>query len=1002
MEAVFLKLVNMSFTASWLVLAVIAVRFLFRKTPKWVLCLLWGLVAFRLICPVSMESALSLIPSAEPLPQDIIYTAHPEIHSGIPVVDDTVNPILESSMTPSELVSINPTQVWSFVFTQIWILGLVIMLIYALISYLLLKRKVATAIPLRKNIKRCEFIGSPFVLGFFFPVIYLPTTLEKKDWEYVISHEEAHIQRRDHWWKPIGFLLLSIYWFNPVLWLAYILLCRDIEAACDEKVIKNMDKDALRAYSTALLKSSIHQRSITACPLAFGEVGIKERIRHVMNYKKPSFWVILISLVLILVLSVTLLTNPEAKYDPDKVYPQSVLQEPDRIYIDVSGTDRVFEKDSLVYKALLEAFQRNWWKYTEEDLETAADSLLISPIAPEVLKTKTWRTYVDISDTIICFRYTENPIVWENAKGEEICIQTIGFVLPEKTYSEDNTRGFFLISETEQIGINEGLYTYYYPPEIANDFWDFVITADLNEVRTYPGETLTLNEVISLSQKGNDLTLNDFMRYGYEEKGDSQLAVRTYPINDQWHLLIQHGGGLEKPIVVWLSHRTTGKHVDITQGDTDGAITDFIRMQDPEAARRVVCVDIWTRKQTCLSSKTQTEEILSLLRELENHVKPVSAQEFADAQKDPFHINFFVINYELGSKNVVFSENFDIVWETGAETGYRIGNPEPIRSLVESVTNGVRENVTSGEPFATMDAPWDWCTNIHPSAVKTAELHVCLSTYSSGNVSGSTSTNGVISYDTLQQLTEILNQIPRSAFTPGKVLSKETYHGFFIDQSAENTAISILDGINNLGVVLNYRNGKVTLLLTNEMEKVARDSFTYLEPTQLWTVEDQRLTAFLQSISENPPVINYSVGAEYQWQRPMDYRVGNFTLNLRLIEGWEGEYVTASDNSGIRCRPAGITDGWIYFSYWPQDYSPEEEDRYYSEGGRGEYQTITSYPSSVKSDLGVDLRHAVWSYRKIDLNYGDYVIINDGADDWFHKYEDQIEDTITLADFSEK
>ena len=134
----------------------------------------------------------------------------------------------------------------------------------------------------------------------------------------------------------------------------------------------------------------------------------------------------------------------------------------------------------------------------------------------------------------------------------------------------------------------------------------------------------------------------------------------------------------------------------------------------------------------------------------------------------------------------------------------------------------------------------------------------------------------------------------------------------------------------------------------------------------------------------------------------MDYRVGNFTLNLRLIEGWEGEYVTASGNSGIRCRPAGITDGWIYFSYWPQDYSPEEEDRYYSEGGRGEYQTITSYPSSVKSDLGVDLRHAVWSYRKIDLNYGDYVIINDGADDWFLKYEDQIEDIITLADFSEK
>ena len=608
---------------------------------------------------------------------------------------------------------------------------------------------------------------------------------------------------------------------------------------------------------------------------------------------------------------------------------------------------------------------------------------------------------MDISDTIICFQYTENPIVWENAKGEEICIQTIGFVLPEKPHSEDNTRGFFLISETEQIGINEGLYTYYYPPEIANDFWDFVNTANLNEVRTYPGEILTLNEVISLSQKGKDLTLKDFMRYGYEEKGDFQLAARTYPINDQWQLMIHHGGGLEKPIAIWLSHRTTGKHVDITRGDAEGAITDFIRRQDPEAAKRVVCVDVWTRKQVCLSSEKQMEEILSMLRNLENHVQPVSEQEFDDAQKDPFHINFLVINYELGSRNVVFSENFDIVWETGSETGYRIDNPEPIRSLVESVTNGVRENAISGEPFATMDAPWDWCSGIRSTAVKSAQLHVCLSTYSSGNVSGATSTNGVISYETLQQLTDILNQIPQSAFMPGKILSGESYSGFFFDQSDKNTAISIVDGVNGLAVILSCRNGEVTMLLTNELEKANRDSFEYLEPTQLWTVKDPGLTSFFQSISENPPVISYSVGAEYKWQKPMDFTVGNFTLNLRLIEGWEAEYVTASGNSGIRCRPAEITDGWIYFSYWPKGYECQEEERYYSEGGSRRYKTVTSYPASVKSETGVDLRHEVWSYRKVILDQGVYVIINDGADAWFLEYEDQIEDTITLADFAE-
>lgn len=1146
----------MSITASWLVLAIVAVRFLFKKTPKWILCLLWGLVALRLICPFSIESALSLIPSAEPLPRDIIYTAHPEIHSGIPMVDDTVNPILESSMTPSELVSINPTQVWSFVFTQIWILGLVIMLAYALTSYLLLRRKVATAIPLRKNIKRCEFIDSPFVLGFFFPEIYLPAILEKKDWEYVIAHEEAHIARRDHWWKPIGFGLLSIYWFNPVLWLAYILLCRDIEAACDEKVIRNMDKNALRAYSTALLKSSIHQRAITACPLAFGEVGIRERIQNVMNYKKPSFWVILISLVLILALSATLLTNPEAKYDPEKVYPQSVLREPDRIYIDVSGTDRVFEKDSLVYKALLEVFQRNWWKYTEEDLETAADSLLISPIAPEVLKTKSWRTYVDISDTIICFRYTENPIVWENAEGEEICIQTIGFVLPEKTYSEDNTRGFFLISETEQIGINEGLYTYYYPPEIANDFWDFVNTANANEVRTYPGKTLTLNDVIILSQKGADLTLDDFAGFGYEEIGDPLLAVRTYPINDQWALLIHHGGGLEKPIAIWLTSLVTNKHIDITQGNASGAITEFIGAQqaeedvylwfdmyssDPAARPRnsvhpilpgtqdvtlqglfgdsieisaapgaryktvisgqmirnayladltgdgiseicatvsdksgiqvqiydyagdrlyvwndpdglsvvltetadrlvvlkkevpsgytvgygqltlgeegpvlreldrdllpltqtVVCADILNRKQVCIRQTEQLQELLGLLEDLEGSAEPVSDAVLRQCQADSFDTCCVRICYGLGEKWIYFSADHSVVWEYGSHQGYSISDPGPIRQFVNSVTNGVMENTTSGEPFASMDAPWDWCAGIRSSAVKSAQLHVCLSTYSSGNVSGATSTNGVISFDTLQQLTDILNQIPQSAFMPGKILSGESYSGFFFNQSDKNTAISIVDGVNGLAVILSCRNGEVTMLLTNELEKTNRESFEYLKPTQLWTVKDPGLTAFFQSISENPPVISYSVGAEYQWQKPMDVTVGNFTLNLRLIEDWKAEYVTASGNSGIRCRPAEITDGWIYFSYWPKGYEPQEEERYYSEGGSRRYKTVTSYPASVKSETGVDLRHEVWSYRKVILDQGVYVIINDGADAWFLEYEDQIEDTITLADYSE-
>ena len=311
MEVLFLKLVNLSLTAGWLVLAVVALRLIFRKAPRWIFCALWGLVALRLICPVSVESVLSLIPSSEPLPQDIIYTAEPYIDSGIDVVDRVVNPVLMDSLgAAGHLTSVNPTQVWSFILSRVWAVGTAVMLAYAFVSFLMLKRRVCTATLLHKGVKQSERVVSPFVLGVFRPVVYLPYGISGDDLEHVLAHEQAHIRRRDHWWKPVGFLLLSVYWFNPLMWVAYVLLCRDIEAACDEKVIKGMKKDLRRAYSTALLNCSVHRRSIAACPLAFGETGVKSRIKNVMNYKKPAFWTILLAVVAAIIAAVCLLTNP--------------------------------------------------------------------------------------------------------------------------------------------------------------------------------------------------------------------------------------------------------------------------------------------------------------------------------------------------------------------------------------------------------------------------------------------------------------------------------------------------------------------------------------------------------------------------------------------------------------------------------------------------------------------------------------------------------------------
>ena len=330
MDAFFLKLLNMSITASWLVLAILAVRFLFRKTPKWILCLLWGLVALRLICPFSMESKLSLIPDTDPLSQTaadtsaagkqargdildaggaVLVERHPKAANG-EILDSQGNVILAIkdgvTVSPEE----SRAQAWISFLSKIWITGFCSMLLYTVGSYCLLKRKVATAIPVKRGIKQCESVDSPFVLGILRPVIYLPFDLAEGDCAYVIAHEQAHIRRRDHWWKPFGFLLLSIYWFHPLLWVAYILLCRDIESACDEKVIRDMDEDGRRAYSTALLNCSIHRRRIAACPLAFGEVGVKQRVQGIMHYKKPAFWVILVCLALLAVFSVCFLTDP--------------------------------------------------------------------------------------------------------------------------------------------------------------------------------------------------------------------------------------------------------------------------------------------------------------------------------------------------------------------------------------------------------------------------------------------------------------------------------------------------------------------------------------------------------------------------------------------------------------------------------------------------------------------------------------------------------------------
>ena len=312
MAAVFLKLLNLSISASWLVLAVLVLRLVSKRSPKWVNVLLWGMVALRLMLPFSIESALSLIPSAETLSPEVVrFDPAPTITSGVEFIDNAVNPSLSESFAAAPLASVNPLYVWTYLAGWVWLIGLGAMLLYALVSYLRLRRRVSVSLCVRENIYLCDAISSPFILGVVKPRIYLPSGLDEVEQQNVLSHERAHLVRRDHWWKPLGFALLAVYWFNPLLWLAYALLCRDIELACDERVIRTMDESAVKTYSTVLLACSMPRKAVITCPLAFGEVGVKERVRNALHYKKPAFWVVAASVAVCVVVAVCFLTNPE-------------------------------------------------------------------------------------------------------------------------------------------------------------------------------------------------------------------------------------------------------------------------------------------------------------------------------------------------------------------------------------------------------------------------------------------------------------------------------------------------------------------------------------------------------------------------------------------------------------------------------------------------------------------------------------------------------------------
>ena len=313
MDSLFITILNNAIVASWLIAAIILLRLVFKKVPKWVHCMLWILVAVKLLLPINIETPFGFLPKTKPIPEKITVAEVPTVDTGISGIDESINFTLAKNMSRDniEYVTVTPMGVYMYIASLIWLTGIIIMLAYFIISFLVIRHKVSASIRTASNTYECDEIVSPFILGLISPKIYLPSGLDARVKECVIAHEKVHISRRDYLWKPLGFVILAIYWFNPLCWISYILLCRDIEYACDEKTTKDKEDSWRADYCQALLDCSVQKKMITACPVAFGEVSVKNRIKKVLDYKKPAFWFVAIAIVACLCIAVCFMTSSD-------------------------------------------------------------------------------------------------------------------------------------------------------------------------------------------------------------------------------------------------------------------------------------------------------------------------------------------------------------------------------------------------------------------------------------------------------------------------------------------------------------------------------------------------------------------------------------------------------------------------------------------------------------------------------------------------------------------
>lgn len=1013
MEALFLKILSLSLGATYVAAAVLALRFLMKRTPKWIVCAMWGLVAIRLLCPFTLESAVSLAPSPDFRPAPLISANQPKTPAQTPrpsaaqpaqagaVQAPTESQAQVPASAPTEIPeeSQTPTQSRIALFARVWLLGVAGMLGYLIFSTLRLRRRVGVSIPMAENVRCSESVDTPFVLGVFRPTIYLPASVSPEDIPYVLAHERTHIRRRDHWWKPLGFVLLSVYWFNPVLWLAYVLLCRDIEAACDERVIRDMAAEGRRAYSTALLHCSMSRDTIAACPLAFGETGVKERIRAVASYKKPAFWTILAGIVLGAVIGVCFLTSPEtAGIKPKDITPQGMT-------LQCRRASRLEITDCR-----LEYQDGTQWK-TVEQLGSPMEPDSVSPMEPDISFTaedRGWQADWSVNyGMLLPGTYRLSLTCTDLDTGESLNYPVEFNQKSSGVYLWRNTDDLAVDTPREDTDILQvpGRGMFWLTVDKKNGEWG--LWNDLT------GESLFLGDVrsVAFADQNGDGVCEVYGVANFWGEGDANIRdVWCYDLATKQKYALQGNDADFNTLLVrdnrlYLMQQWYPENVQYGVSQcyrlalTDNGLeTQKLDRAGQAMTTQLVEMGTCARRMITMNSQ-QMAEMGKLLRNLKGHVQPASPEALTQALENPMSVNAVKLSYTLGYRVLNFSRNYSLIWEDGSENAYVIADPEPLRTFLTQLTDGVRNRETSGTPFAGDEDAWKWMSGVTVDAISSARAEVCLEYTRTDFSAHSSSTSGTLNRQTLARLLAILNEIPQDALSAGKPIRDDSFRNAVESNDEEGCGISLLDGVNGLAVGIHWTKDETFILLTSETEQYSarRLEAATMENAWQWRIQDEKLDAFLEGFWKEPPVIFYTVGAEYDWQTPVKFRYEDFSLNLNLIEGWVYEEVPFDgESAGVRCRPGDEMTGWLYFSYWPEGYAPVETDRYIAEGYGWGAPIYSSYPASAETE---GTRDAIWSYyRHRSLGHGDYVVINQGADGWFRAYSDQILDTTTLAD----